>query len=284
MNLETNTSTTQNSGQKSGQKSVGKPNPFADNMQKVTSIHHWNDRLFSFRLTRPQSLRFRSGEFVMIGLMDENDRPILRAYSIASPFWDEELEFFSIKVDNGPLTSRLQHIQVGDEVILKPKATGTLVNDALIPGKRLYLLSTGTGVAPFASLIRDPETYEKFEEVIVTHTCRGVSDLDYGKDVVKRAMNDVLIGEEAREKLKYYPTTTKEPSDQMGRITDLITSGKLFEDLALPALSPQTDRIMICGSMPFNIDVKEICLTNGFVEGSNSRPASFVLEKAFVGE
>ncbi len=262
----------------------GKPNPFADNMQKVTSIHHWNDHLFSFRLTRPQSLRFRSGEFAMIGLMGDDGKAILRAYSIASPFWDEELEFFSIKVKDGPLTSRLQHIKVGDEVILKPKATGTLVNDALIPGKRLYLLATGTGIAPFASLIRDPETYEKFEEVIVTHTCRHLSDLEYGKDVVKRTMNDPLVGEEAVQKLKYYPTTTQETSEHEGRITDLINSGKLFEDLNLPPLSPQTDRIMICGSMPFNIDVKEICLANGFKEGSNSRPASFVLEKAFVGE
>jgi len=263
---------------------AGKPNPFADNMQKVTSIQHWNDHLFSFRLTRPQSMRFRSGEFAMIGLMGDNGKPILRAYSIASPFWDEELEFFSIKVQNGPLTSRLQHIKVGDEVILKPKATGTLVNDALIPGKRLYLLATGTGIAPFASLIRDPETYEKFEEIIVTHTCRHVSDLGYGKDVVERTMNDPLIGEEAVQKLKYYPTTTQEPSEHEGRITNLINSGKLFKDLDLPALSPETDRIMICGSMPFNIDVKKICQENGFEEGSNSRPASFVLEKAFVGE
>lgn len=253
-------------------------------MQEVTSIKHWNDKLFSFRLTRPQSFRFRSGEFVMIGLLKEDGRPIFRAYSIASPVWDEELEFFSIKVPDGPLTSRLQHIEVGDKVMLKQKPTGTLVLDALAPGKRLYMLATGTGIAPFASLTRDPETYEKFDEVILTHTCRRVSDLAYGADLVKNLKEDPLIGEEATAKLKYYPTTTREDSPTMGRITTLMENGKLFDDLGVPSLDPATDRIMICGSMPFNMDVKKLALSHGFEEGANSHPGNFVLEKAFVGE
>lgn len=257
---------------------------FADMLEMVTCVRHWNDKLFSFRITRPSSLRFRSGEFVMIGLMGDNGRPILRAYSIASPVWDSELEFFSIKVEDGPLTSRLQRIEVGDWIILKAKPTGTLVNDALIGGKRLYLLSTGTGIAPFASIVRDPETYEKFDEIVLTHTCRRVSDLDYGFEIMNRTMFDPLVGEEAAKKLKHYPTTTREHSDHDGRITTLIENGQLFSDLGLPDLNPETDRIMICGSMAFNMDLKTICLERGFVEGSNSRPGSFVLEKAFVGE
>lgn len=265
---------------------MGKPasNPFADNMQTVLSVNHWNDRLFSFSLTRPKSLRFRSGEFVMLGLMGENGRPILRAYSIASPFWAEELEFYSIKVPDGPLTSMLQNIKVGDEIILKTKPTGTLVLDALIPGNRLYLLSTGTGIAPFASLIRDPETYEKFETVVLTHTCRECSDLGYGEDLVQNTLSDPLIGEEAQQKLRYYPTTTVEPSQKMGRITNLIENGQLFADLNLPKFDPEFDRVMLCGSMPFNTDMKSILSARNFVEGANSQPASFVLEKAFVGD
>lgn len=253
-------------------------------MQEVTAIKHWNEKLFSFRLTRPQSLRFRSGEFVMLGLLDETGKPILRAYSIASPFWDEELEFFSIKVPDGPLTSRLQHIQPGDKVILKPKPTGTLVLDTLIPGKRLYMLATGTGIAPFASLIRDPETYEKYETIVLAHTCRTKSDLSYGADLVENLKDDPLVGEEAAQKLKYYPTTTQEDSKFTGRITNLIENGTFFTDLELPKLNPEHDRVMVCGSMPFNMDVKKLCLARGFEEGSNSRPANFVLEKAFVGE
>jgi ferredoxin--NADP+ reductase len=265
---------------------AGQPvdNKFLPMMQDVTEIKHWNERLFSFRLTRPQSFRFRSGEFVMIGLLGEDGKPILRAYSIASPFWDEELEFFSIKVQDGPLTSRLQHIKPGDKVILKAKATGTLVLDALLPGKRLYMMATGTGLAPFASLIRDPETYEKFDEIIVTHTCREVSDLAYGADLMAAIKDDLLVGEEAGQKLKYYPTTTRQDSKVKGRITSLIENGKLFDDLGVPGLDPRQDRVMICGSMPFNMDVKDICLSRGFEEGANNRPGSFVLEKAFVGE
>ena len=266
------------------------PNAAADtapkglpNGQRVLEVTHWTDRLFSFKLERPQSLRFRSGEFVMIGLMGDNGKPILRAYSIASPSWAEELEFYSIKVQDGPLTSKLQKIEVGDEVILRPKPVGTLVTDALIPGKRLYLVATGTGIAPFASLIRDPEVYEKFDEVILTHTCRDVAELDYGKKLVADIASDEILSEIVGDKLIHYPTTTREQSDTMGRITDLMRSGKLYTDLGVPALDPATDRVMICGSMGLNIDIKEILEAAGFEEGANSKPGHFVLEKAFVG-
>ncbi|SDE94680.1 ferredoxin--NADP reductase [Limimaricola pyoseonensis] len=255
--------------------------------QVVTSVRHYTDSLFSFRVTRPQSLRFRSGEFVMIGLMGDNGKPLLRAYSIASPNWDEELEFYSIKVQDGPLTSKLQHIQPGDHLILRPKPVGTLVHDALIPGKRLWLFSTGTGFAPFASLLRDPETFEKFEQVIVTHTCRDVAELTYGRELVESVKTDEmlreLIGEENLDKLVYYPTTTREESPKMGRITHLIENGELFADLGVPALDPETDRAMVCGSLAFNLDIKALLEKAGLREGANSDPAEFVIEKAFVG-
>ncbi|MBB3712485.1 ferredoxin--NADP+ reductase [Limimaricola variabilis] len=255
--------------------------------QVVTSVRHYTDSLFSFRITRPASLRFRSGEFVMIGLMGDNGKPLMRAYSIASPNWDEELEFYSIKVADGPLTSKLQHIQKGDHVILRPKPVGTLVHDALIPGKRLWLFSTGTGFAPFASLLRDPETFEKFEQVIVTHTCRDVAELTYGRELVDSVKNDEmlreLIGEENLDKLVYYPTTTREESPKMGRITHLIENGELFSDLGVPTLDPETDRAMVCGSLAFNLDIKELLEKAGLREGANSDPAEFVIEKAFVG-
>ncbi len=256
--------------------------PVLPDAQTVTSVTHWTDRLFSFRVTRPRSLRFRSGEFVMIGLLKDDGRPLLRAYSIASPSWDEELEFYSIKVQDGPLTSRLQHLDVGDEIILRPKPVGTLVLDALLPGKRLYLVATGTGIAPFASLIRDPETYERFDEVILTHTCRDKCELGYGADLMNRVACDPLIGEEAALKLRYYPTTTQEESAQTGRITTLLKDGTLAADLGVPALSAD-DRVMICGSMGLNADMKEICEAAGLNEGANSEPGGFVLEKAFVG-
>ncbi len=256
--------------------------------QTVTSVRHYTDMLFSFRVTRPASLRFRSGEFVMIGLMGDNDRPLLRAYSIASPAWDDELEFYSIKVPNGPLTSRLQHIQPGDEIILRPKPVGTLVHDALLPGKRIYFFSTGTGFAPFASLLRDPETYEKYEEVIITHTCRTVAELTYGRELIESIRSDEmlaeLIGADHIAKLKYYPTTTREESPKMGRITTLIENGELFRDLGVPPLNPATDRAMVCGSLAFNIDLKALIETFGLREGANSEPLEFVVEKAFVGE
>lgn len=250
--------------------------------QIVLSVRHWDDRLFSFRVSRPASFRFRSGEFVMIGLPGDNGKPILRAYSIASPFWDEELEFYSIKVPDGPLTSKLQKIQPGDEVIVRTKPTGTLVLDALLPGKRLWMISTGTGVAPFASLMREPETYEKYEQVILTQTCRLNSELEYGADLERRLMDDPLVGEDAQKKFVRYATTTREPSEKMGRITDLIESGKLFEDLGVPQLDPEVDRVMICGSMGLNRDIKAILEARGFTEGANSRPGEYVVERAFV--
>jgi ferredoxin--NADP+ reductase len=252
--------------------------------QTVTSVRHYTDRLFAFRVTRPRSLRFRSGEFVMIGLMGENGKPLLRAYSIASPSWDEELEFYSIKVPDGPLTSKLQHIQPGDQIILRPKPVGTLVHDALLPGKRLWLFATGTGFAPFASLLRDPETWEKYDQVIMTHTCREVAELTYGREVVESLKDDELIGEMVEGKLLYYPTTTREQSPKMGRITTLIESGEVFRDIGIPPLDPKVDRAMVCGSLAFNLDIKALLEKAGLHEGANSDPAEFVVEKAFVGD
>jgi len=264
-----------------------KPNPNAPSEETVLWVKHYTDRLFAFRLTRPQSFRFRSGEFVMIGLPQESGKPILRAYSMASPFWDEELEFFSIKVPDGPLTSRLQKIEPGDKVLLGKKPTGTLVLDALLPGKRLYMFSTGTGIAPFASLIRDPETYERFDEVILTHTCREVAELEYGRELVAKLPEDPLISEMVgadvvRAKLRHYTTVTREPYPRTDRITTLIENGKLFADLEVPPLNPATDRVMICGSMAMLKDTKELALKAGLVEGSNAAPAQFVVEKAFA--
>ena len=252
--------------------------------QTVTSVTHWTDRLMSFRVTRPASLRFRSGEFVMIGLMADTGKPLLRAYSIASPNWDEELEFYSIKVPDGPLTSMLRHVIPGDEIILRPKPVGTLVHDALLPGERLWLLATGTGIAPFASLMRDPETYEKFDEVIMMHTCREVAELAYGQALVADLTSDPLIGEMAAGKLRYYPTTTRETSAYMGRITDNLLNGKVFADLRLPTMAAGTDRAMVCGSLAFNVDVKAVLEGFGLQEGANSDPQHYVVEKAFVGD
>ncbi len=249
--------------------------------ETVVSVKHYTDRLFQFRITRPASFRFRSGEFVMIGLPNA-EKPVFRAYSIASPSWDEELEFFSIKVPDGPLTEHLQKIVPGDIVLMRKKPVGTLVNDALIGGKRLWLFSTGTGIAPFASVIRDPETYEKFEQVILCHTCREVAELEYGFEMVAATKDDPLVGEEATAKLIHYATTTREDSARMGRITDLIRSGKVFDDLGLPPLDPAIDRGMICGSMEFLKETKKLLEDAGMGEGANSKPAEFVVERAFV--
>ncbi|MDA8747887.1 ferredoxin--NADP reductase [Litoreibacter sp.] len=267
--------------------------PTLPDAQTVTSVTHWTDRLFSFRVTRPASLRFRSGEFVMIGLMGDphpetgKQKPLLRAYSIASPSWDEELEFYSIKVQDGPLTSKLQHIQPGDQVILRPKPVGTLVHDALLPGKRLWFFATGTGFAPFASLLRDPQTFEDYDQIIMAHTCRDVAELNYGKELIENIRTDEmmgeLLGEENLKKLTYYPTTTREESPVMGRITTRLKDGSVFKDLGIDAIRAETDRAMVCGSMGLNTDLKEILEGFGLEEGANSDPKHYVVEKAFVG-
>ena len=271
---------------------TAKPVPTLPDAQTVTDVKHYTDRLFSFRVSRPASLRFRSGEFVMIGLMGDADpktgkqKPIMRAYSIASPSWDEELEFYSIKVQDGPLTSKLQHIQPGDELILRPKPVGTLVHDALLPGKRIWFFATGTGFAPFASLLREPQTYEDYDEVIITHTCREVGELTYGRDLIESLKDDELlndvIGEGFWKKIKYYPTTTREESPKMGRITDLMRSGEVFADLGVEPLNPETDRAMVCGNLAFNLDIKELLEGYGLEEGANSDPKHYVVEKAFL--
>jgi len=260
--------------------------------QTVTEVQHYTDRLFRFRCTRPPTLRFRSGEFVMIGLMGDPDpttgkqKPLLRAYSIASPSWDDELEFYSIKVQDGPLTSKLQHIAPGDQLILRPKPVGTLVHDALLPGKRLWLFSTGTGFAPFASLLRDPQTYDDYEQVIVTHTCRDVAELTYSRDLIDQLHTDELMQEllgDGLKKLTYIATTTREPSPRMGRITTLLEDGTLLRELGIDTIGADTDRAMVCGSMGLNMDLKRILEGFGLREGANSEPAEYVVEKAFVG-
>lgn len=258
------------------------PIPANVHAETVVSVHHYTDRLFSFRVTRPQSLRFRSGEFVMIGLPNA-EKPVYRAYSVASPSWDEELEFFSIKVQDGPLTQHLQKIQPGDTILIRPKPTGTLVLDALTPGKRLFMISTGTGIAPFASLIRDPDTFERFEQVYLTHTCRDQKELVYGQELVDNLINDPLIGELVEGRVTLYSATTREITPRMGRVTSLIENGRLFTDLGIEAFDPETDRVMICGSMDMIRDVKALVESLGFVEGSLNKPDSFVVERAFVG-
>ena len=261
--------------------------PTLPDAQTVIDVKHWTDRLFSFRVSRPQSLRFRSGEFVMIGLLKDDGKPLLRAYSIASPAWDDELEFYSIKVQEGPLTSRLQHIKSGDQIILRPKPVGTLVHDALLPGKRLWFFATGTGIAPFASLIREPQTYEDYDQIILTHTCREVAELEYGRQLVDQVKSDELmaelVGMHNLQKLAYYPTTTRDKSPKMGRITTLIQDGTLFDDLDVSDFGPEKDRAMVCGSIGLNADIKEILEGYGLREGANSEPAEYVVEKAFVG-
>jgi ferredoxin--NADP+ reductase len=246
----------------------------------VLEVRHWTDRTFSFTCERPAGFRFRSGEFVMIGLMLDQ-KPLLRAYSIASPAWADELEFYSIKVQDGPLTSRLQHLAAGDAIIIRPKPVGTLVMDALLPGRRLFLFATGTGIAPFASIVRDPETYDKFERVYLTHTCREAAELDFGKDLVARIRADEILSEIVGDKLVHLTTTTREQSPDMGRMTDWIRDGRLAVRTGGP-LDPATDRVMICGSMAMLQEHKALCETAGMREGANSDPGDFVIEKAFV--
>jgi ferredoxin--NADP+ reductase len=253
--------------------------------ETVLWVKHWTDRLFSFAITRPPSFRFRSGEFVMIGLANEGAKPIVRAYSIASPHFDEQLEFLSIKVPDGPLTSRLQHIKVGDTVLLGKKPTGTLVHDALKPGKRLFLFGTGTGLAPFLSVARDPETYDKFEKVIIGHGVRDVAELCYRELFTTDIFEDELFGEFVQDRLIYYPTVTREAFERSGRLTTLVSSGQIFSELGLEQtqFDPEHDRVMLCGSMDMIKDMAAICEAHGMTEGSNAEPGDFVLERAFVG-
>jgi ferredoxin/flavodoxin---NADP+ reductase len=251
------------------------------NQESVTSVHHWTDNLFSFTTTRDPSFRFRNGEFTMIGLK-VGEKPLLRAYSVASANYEDQLEFFSIKVQDGPLTSRLQHLKVGDPIIVSRKATGTLVIDNLEAGRNLYLIGTGTGLAPFLSVIKDPETYERFEKVVLLHGCRHVKELAYGEMITDKLPKDELIGDYIRNQLVYYPTVTRDPFRNRGRITDLITTGKLFEDTGLPVIEPAHDRVMICGSPALVADTRVLLNERGFVEGNHGEPAQFVVEKAFA--
>lgn len=255
----------------------------AFHVERVTSVHHWTDRLFSFTLTRPQSFRFRSGEFVMIGLPSDG-KPVMRAYSIASPSWAEELEFLSIKVPDGPLTSRLLLIQPGDHVLLGKKTTGTLVLDALKGGKRLFLISTGTGLAPFLSVARDPDAYERFEQVVVIHTVREVAELAYRDLFEREILEDPLIGEMAAAQLRYLPSVTREPFERTGRITDRIRDGSFFRELGMPAggFDPACDRVMLCGSMAMIRETAALLDGFGMTEGSNNNPGDYVIERAFV--
>ena len=253
----------------------------AFNEERVLSVHHWTDRLFTFTTTRDTSLRFSNGHFTMIGLR-VNDKPLLRAYSIVSANYEEHLEFLSIKVPEGPLTSRLQHIQVGDSIIVGKKPTGTLLIDYLLPGKRLYLLSTGTGLAPFMSIIRDPATYEAFDQVILVHGVRQADELAYHDLVVEHLPKHEFLGEMIAQKLLYYPTVTRESYRNMGRVTDLMANGKMFTDLNLPRLDPAHDRVMLCGSPAMLKDLKHMLETWGFNEGSTSKPGDFVIERAFA--
>lgn len=249
--------------------------------EQVLEIHHYTDKLFSFRTTRTQSFRFQSGQFAMIGL-EVAGRPLLRAYSICSAYYDEWLEFFSIKVPEGPLTSRLQHIKPGDEILINPKPTGTLLLGNLRPGKRLFLLATGTGFAPFASLLRDPEIYEAFDAVYIVYGCRLAAELEYATGVTIDVREHELLGELAADKLHYYATVTREPYHHQGRITDLIENGRLFADLGVPGLDAQNDRVMICGNPDMTAQLRAMLGARGFLEGSSTVPGDFVVEKAFA--
>ena len=251
------------------------------NMETVTSVHHWTDRLFSFKSTRDPGFRFKNGHFTMVGL-EVDDRPLLRAYSMASANHEEELEFFSIKVADGPLTSRLQNIREGDRILVSRKPTGTLVLDHLLPGRHLYLLSTGTGLAPFLSIIKDPEIYENFERIILAHGTRHVSDLAYRDVITEELPRNEFFGETVRDKLFYYPTVTRDAFRNQGRLTDLMESGKLFADLGLPPLSLEDDRFMLCGSPAMLRDSAAILEARGMREYRNGDAGHYVIERAFV--
>ncbi len=253
----------------------------AFNTETVLSVHHWTDNLFSFTATRDPGFRFINGQFAIIGLEVEG-RPLVRAYSMCSANHEDQLEFFSIKVASGELTSRLQHLRVGDPILIGRKPTGTLIQDNLLPGQTLYMLATGTGLAPFASIIKDPEVYDRYERLVLVHGCRRIAELGYGELVVSRLREDEFFGELARTKLHYYPTVTREPFRNTGRITSLIRSGKLEADLGLTALNKETDRVMLCGSPVMLADLTQLLRERGFDEGSHSEPAHFEVEKAFV--
>ncbi|MBP2297576.1 ferredoxin--NADP reductase [Azospirillum picis] len=249
--------------------------------ERVLTVHHWTDTLFSFTTTRDPSFRFLPGQFTMIGLEVEG-RPLLRAYSLVSAHYEETLEFFSIKVQDGPLTSRLQHLKEGDTLLVNRKATGTLITDNLLSGRNLYLLSTGTGLAPFLSIIKDPEMYEKFDRVILTHGTRTVAELAYDDLIHHNLPENEFFGEQVKEKLLYYPTVTREPFRNQGRLTTLMETGKLFTDLGLPDLDAEKDRVMICGSPAMLAETTAMMERRGFVMGTNGEPGGFVIEKAFV--
>lgn len=249
--------------------------------EQVTDVHHWTDRLFSFKTTRNPAFRFENGHFTMIGLEREG-KPLLRAYSMASANYEDELEFFSIKVPDGPLTSKLQSIEVGDEVLVNSKATGTLVHDALLPGRNLYLIATGTGLAPFLSIIRDPETYERYDKVVLTHGCRFTEELAYQQLITQHLPQHEYVGEDVRKKLIYYPTVTREKFVNNGRLTDLLRIGKLASDVGLPPIDPRADRFMLCGSPSM---LKEFCAIldkGGFREARQGDIGHYVIERAFV--
>ena len=251
------------------------------NKEQVLAVRHWTDTLFSFTTTRDPAFRFTSGQFTMMGL-EVDGRPLLRAYSMASANHEETLEFFSIKVADGPLTSKLQKITQGDIVLVGRKATGTLIADNLLPGKRLLLLSTGTGLAPFASVIKDPDVYERYEKIILVHGCRQVAELAYGEELVESLRRHEWLGEILDEKLEYYPTVTREPFRNRGRITDLIASNAMFTSLGQSPLDIETDRVMLCGSPSMLEDLRAMFQGRGFLEGNHSEPGHFVIEKAFV--
>lgn len=251
------------------------------NQESVLSVHHWTDNLFSFTTTRNPSFCFRSGEFTVIGLKVD-EKPLLRASSLASAHYEDRLEFFLTNVQDGPLSSRLQHLKEGDEIIVSREATGTLVIDNLEDGRNLYLIGTGTGLAPFLSVIKNPETYLRFESVVLLHGCRRIAELAYGEMITETLPSDELVGDFARYQLIYYPTVTRDPFHNRGRVTDLIASGKLFTDIELPELEPQHDRVMICGSPALVRDAHELLIARDFVEGNRGEPAQFLVEKAFA--
>lgn len=250
--------------------------------ESVTDVHHWNNSLFSFKTTRDPGFRFKNGHFIMIGLEQDGGRPLLRAYSIASANYEDQLEFFSIKVPDGPLTSQLQKINVGDQIVMSSKPTGTLILDNLLPGKNLYLISTGTGLAPFMSIIKDLETYENFDKIILTHGVRTVDELAYQALIKDELPTHEYFGELVREKLIYYPTVTRENYVNMGRITELMETGKLYEDVGLPDMNPEHDRFMICGSPSMLKDTCKILNERGFKEARQGELGHYVIERAFV--